>query len=342
MPLCCPNCFNDNEIKEFITERGKTNRCSYCSSDRVHCITPEDIAHLFEFFTYCIKETETDGRTYAYLIQEQFYLFDEKVRSPENLTKDILGDDFIIEKFALRHNPSRHITLWSEFKNELKFKNRFFPKNSLYSSLFNGAGLTDRNFSELLGQLSKPVYAGQDFYRARISERELVLEEMKMPPEGVASGGRANPIGISYLYLANNIETCIAEVRPSNSSCIRISKFQLTKDLNVLDLTCPRKDITVTTFEGDQVEDILNYTNLLETLSKELSKPISPDKSNIDYLPTQFLCEFIKSVGNYDGIIFNSSFGHGMNYVFYSQDDFRLDPPELFNVTSTTHTYVKK
>ncbi|WP_409161683.1 RES domain-containing protein [Pectobacterium sp. B2J-2] len=234
MPLCCPNCFNDNGIKEFITEVGITNRCSYCSSDRLHCISPEKVSHLFEFFSYCIEKTDV-GKTYANLIQEQFYLFNSEVRNKDSLIRDILGDSFTAEVFCLKHDPSRHIQLWSEFKNELKFKNRFFPKNSLYSSLFNGSELTDRVFSELLGQLMKPVYRGQEFYRARISEKELTLEQMKMPPEGSATGGRANPIGISYLYLADNKETCIAEVRPSNSSFIRISNFQLNKDLNVLE-----------------------------------------------------------------------------------------------------------
>ncbi|EMU5278210.1 RES family NAD+ phosphorylase [Yersinia enterocolitica] len=341
MPLCCPNCFNDNTIKEYITESGAINRCSYCSSDRVHCVSPSTISHLFEFFSYCIEKIDGDGKSYSSLIQEQFLFFNQNVKSHDGLTGDVLGDDYKLEQFRLKHDPSRHVQLWDDFKNELKYKNRFFPKNSLYSSLFKGSELTDVIFSELLGQLEKPLYSGQTFYRARISDKKLSVDEMKMPPEGNASGGRANPIGISYLYLANNEETCIAEVRPSNSSCIRISEFKLDRDLKILDLTSPRKDITVTSFEGDQVEDLLNYVNLFETLSSELSKPILPDKSNIDYLPTQFLCEFIKSVGRYDGIVFNSSFGNGLNYVFYSQDNFTVYEPELYNVTNTRHDYIK-
>jgi len=300
---------------------------------------------LFEFFSYCIIQSSTadKGEKYSTLVQQNFYVFNMTIKNIDTLTKDILGEEFITGNFELKFNPSQHSSLWDEFKEELRYQNRFFPKNSLYSSLFKSyvENEIDVNFSELLGQLTKPIYADREFFRARISDVELTADDLKMPPRGLASGGRANPVGISYLYLASNLETCIAEVRPNNSSDIRISKFRLLKDLNVLDLTSPRSGISATVFEGDDVEAILNYVNLLETLAFELSKPILPNKSNIDYLPTQFLCEFIKSLGSYDGIIFNSSFGHGINYVFFSQDYFSIYDPETFNITKTSHEFKK-
>lgn len=345
MPKCCPNCFNDIGLKEFITYKGSNGVCTYCRSERVHCIEPNTIKHLFEFFSYCIdlipQSENSEGSTYAQLIQEHFQIYNNKIINLEHITRDILGDEYTKSQFRLRHDPSKSIELWSEFKDELKFNNRFFPKNSLYSSIFNKITATDRIFTELLVQLAKPVYVGHEFFRARISEDKITAEGMKMPPPGAASGGRANPVGISYLYLASNLKTCISEVRPSNSSKIRVSKFNLLKDLRILDLSSPRRDISVTTFEGDQVEQILNCVNLLEALSNELSKPILPNKSTIDYLPTQFLCEFIKSVGEFDGIIFNSSFGCGLNYVFYVQDHFSIEEPELYNVIKTEHDYIK-
>ncbi|MCR9002729.1 RES family NAD+ phosphorylase [Rahnella perminowiae] len=302
---------------------------------------PDEVSHLLEFFTYCLEEVSSKGESYISLIQEHFHFFEEGIKNKESLIDDILGAGFSKKQFKLRFYALRHTSLWSEFTNELKYVNRFFPKNSMYSSLFNNIDQTDGDFSELLGQLTKPVTKNEIFYRARISEGKLKSSEMKMPPKGIATSGRANPIGISYLYLAENIDTCIAEVRPSKSSCVRVSEFKLLKDLRVLDLSAPRKDTTVTSFEGDQAEDILNYVNLLETLSYELSKPVLPDKSNIDYLPTQFLCEFIKSVGKFDGIIFKSSFGYGNNYVFYSDDSFLVSKPVLYNVISTKHEIIK-
>ncbi|MFP2421919.1 RES domain-containing protein [Pseudescherichia vulneris] len=345
MPFCCPNCFYDIGLKEFIIKEGENGVCSYCNSDRVHCVTPSKVKNLFEFFSYCIEQCSPgeQGHSYDEIIQDNFFLFNESVVNISVLIRDILGEEYTLEKFKLKFNPAQRTNLWDEFKDELRYQNRFFPKSSLYSSLFTSFHdkEVDGNFSELLGQLTKPVYLGKEFFRARISDTILSSVDLKMPPKGMASGGRANPIGISYLYLASNIETCISEVRPSNSSKIRISKFTLAKDVVVLDLTSPRKAISATVFEGDEVEDILNYTDLFETLSFELSKPILPDKSNIDYIPTQFLCEFIKSLGIYDGIIFNSSFGHGVNFVFFSQEYFTVHEPELYNITKTHHEFNK-
>lgn len=64
---------------------------------------------------------------------------------------------------------------------------------------------------------------------------------MGKPPARNATAGRANPIGISYLYLANNEKTCISEVRPNNTSIIYISKLILEEDVSLIDLTSPRK-----------------------------------------------------------------------------------------------------
>ncbi|WP_255309226.1 RES domain-containing protein [Gilliamella sp. WF3-4] len=75
---------------------------------------------------------------------------------------------------------------------------------------------------------------------------------MGSPPKGTSSAGRANPIGISYLYLANNLETCISEVRPNNASSIYVSKFNINcEDMNILDLTNPKKDTSIMAFEAD-------------------------------------------------------------------------------------------
>lgn len=343
MPLCCTDCFNDTAIKQKIKDLGNIGYCSYCGGERVACVSPDKISDSFEFFSYCIEKNENASESYANLIQEKFHLFNNNIRNLNDLITDILGREYSTPTFKFKHDYNKHLELWTDFKDELKYRNRFFPNNSLYSTIFNYSKGSDAIFLELLGQLTRPLYAGRrELFRARISDKRLEAKDLHMPPPGSASGGRANPVGISYLYLAENIKTCIAEVRPSNSSSIWISSFELNKDLNVLDLTSPKKSVTVTSFEGDCVEEIINYVNLLENLSTELSKPILPDKSSIDYLPTQFICEFIKSVGKYDGIIFKSSFGEGNNFVFYSQEHFTITQPELFSVTRTTHEFSKQ
>ena len=53
-------------------------------------------------------------------------------------------------------------------------------------------------------------------------------------------------------------------------------------------------------------------------LGSELSKPITPDVAELEYLPTQYLCELIKK-SQFDGVKFQSSVGNGVNYTLSSQ-----------------------
>jgi len=59
----------------------------------------------------------------------------------------------------------------------------------------------------------------------------------------------------------------------------------------------------------------------------------------LDYIPTQFLCEFIKSEAKFDGLIFNSSFGNGKNYVFFDGDTLVPAEPQKYVVNKTVHEY---
>jgi hypothetical protein len=58
------------------------------------------------------------------------------------------------------------------------------------------------------------------------------------------------------------------------------------------------------------------------TLGEELSKPIIPKEAALEYLPSQYLCEFIKSIG-FAGVLYQSSLGEGFNLALF--DDTGLD-----------------
>lgn len=343
MTQCCIECFHDHEIKNMIKEKGILARsqqyiCRYCNSKNAIYIDAKSLYEKFEFLLGCFQES-SDGDLLSNLIQDAFYIFNEKINDKETLLKAILTENYQDNLYKLKSNQSQHSSLWEDFKNEIKHENRFFPKNSLYPSLFNPQS-GDSRFFELLGQLTIEVSTNHKFYRARVSEHTLLREQMSIPPKEKALGGRANPQGIPYLYLSNNIETCIAETRPSNGAKIFISTFIPKQKLRILDLCNPKKNVSVSVFEANDLILVLSYIHLLEILSKELSKPVLPNRHEIDYIPTQFLCEFIKSVGKYDGILFNSSFGMGENYVFYNATMFDNSSPGAYIISNITHNYL--
>ena len=78
---------------------------------------------------------------------------------------------------------------------------------------------------------------GHDWYPSDTPGEEqfapLSVERMK-PPRDRGREGRANPKGISYLYLATHRDTAIAEVRPWVGSYVSAAQFILnTRELDL-------------------------------------------------------------------------------------------------------------
>lgn len=339
MTLCCAGCFNDAAIIQFIGLEHTNNRCGYCRADNAFTIEPQKLSSFFEPFLGIMKEDE-NGDFLSDIIQNIFKIFNDKIGNQKKLLSEILGAEYTEKKYKLLEEYKNHLSQWDDFKKEIKYKNRFFPQNSMYSLLFDTReGSADADLFQIIEQLKVTYNADEYFFRARINDIPLDNTKMGKPPEGNATAGRANPTGISYLYLAENENTCVAEVRPNNTSIVYISKCTLKKDVNLIDLTSPRKRMSICSFDENRYNNVISILNLLEILSYELSKPVKPESSNIDYIPTQFICEFLKSFSRCDGIIFESSFGLGKNFVFYDDDAFQIDDPVANKITGISHSF---
>lgn len=339
MPRCCVRCFQDSVIVAKIISEGEINRCSYCGTNHVSCIDPTSLADKLELFTYNLVPDE-NGHPFSEILA--FYgLLSDQVRQPLALIEDIYGEGTASKRLKFDFDVDTYTAPWEEFKIELKHKNRFFPKATIHSSLFSRSTTdgTEAVLFQLLEQLKIPVNQRESFFRARISESPLGAAQMGCPPRERVTGGRANPLGIPYLYVADSLETCISEVRPSNSSCVYVSEMTPVRELFVLDLTSPRKLCSASAFGEEQLSAALGFLGLLELFSNELSKPVRPENGNLDYIPTQFLCEFIKSEAKFDGLIFNSSFGSGKNYVFFDGETLTPAEPKRYVVNRTVHEY---
>jgi len=339
MPRCCVRCFNDSVVVTKIISEGEVNRCSYCGTNQVPCIDPVNLADDLEIFTYCLVADE-GGYSFPEILA--FYgLLSEQVRKPAALIDDIFGAGAANLRFNFEFDVATYAAQWEDFKFELKHNNRFFPKATIHSALFSRAVTdgTDAVLFQLLEQLKTPVTERDGFFRARISESQLNANQMGCPPRERVTGGRANPLGIPYLYTADSLDTCICEVRPSNSSCVYVSEVTPVRELFVLDLTSPRELCSASAFGDEQLPAVLGFLGLLELLSEELSKPVRPENGGLEYIPTQFLCEFIKSEAKFDGLIFNSSFDNGKNYVFFDGGALASAEPQRYVICKTKHKY---
>ncbi len=174
-------------------------------------------------------------------------------------------------------------------------------------------------------------------YRARInrSSKYFSLTEMGKPPSDKAPDGRANPKGISYYYGASNEKTAIAETRPYKTDIVYVAKSKLNPKTILIDLRNPKS--TISPFNLDDDSLVLLYEKhmpFLLHLSISLSKPILPHKKELEYLPTQYLCELIKDSG-FNGIVFKSSLEKGDNYVIFDDSFVIGQKVDTFTISET-------
>ena len=150
---------------------------------------------------------------------------------------------------------------------------------------------------------------------------------MSSPPREFASAGRANALGIPFLYLSDNEETVLYEIRASYLDEVSVATFtkneeytnsETNNEVRISDFT---ETSTLYHPNFSVVRNNIKSTLLKQLISRDLSKPMRRYDSELDYIPTQFICEFIKVFTNVQGIKFSSSLHNtGSNLVLFDSD----------------------
>lgn len=223
---------------------------------------------------------------------------------------------------------SELINLYNTFSESIKYRSRFFHDNKVTELL-----------KEATNRFASSIEQETILYRARINRKEDFLNtnrdrysctEMGPPPVGKTSSGRANPRGIIYLYTAFDPLTAIAEVRPWNMSDVTIARLVTTKKMSIVDATIKTKPRDIT--EAYQF-----------IIRSELETPIDPTLIDFDYLPTQYICELMKTLG-YAGVKYNSSLNNkGKNLVLFDFQDVKYEEEtDLYTVRELMYECQKK
>lgn len=311
---CCAHCFGDRGLDRSIipslsTERGT---CSYCLTEDVVLVAPQ---HLADYFGPLINiyETDASGRLLVEWLREDWDLFHhptmDNARAKE-LLAEVLNNGEIVRKPFVPSSKyqSDRLTKWEMLRTELMHNNRYFPATELD---------LDR-----LGNLLNYLHADDvptTWYRARLQTADVAfaIQEMGAPPQRVASHGRANPAGIPYLYLGSTPETAVGEIRPHTGEKACVAEFDVPDGLTLIDLRNPRRLVSpfVITDE-DEIGLLRSDVVFLERLGEELTRPIAPQGAPFDYVPSQYLCEFIKNCGE-AGVLYRSSVSEGINLALF-------------------------
>lgn len=180
--------------------------------------------------------------------------------------------------------------------------------------------------------IATEVKANSLWYRARagvaeeslhVGMRELTTvaqpyagSDIGALPPPRASSGRTNRSGVSVLYIASEIDTALAEIRPHPSHLISVGGFRARRDLRVA-----RFDLPVGRFASS--ERRLNLFALIYHIDLLLSAPIVPEERH-RYAATQLLSDVLTRHG-FEGVIYRSSVGSGINLCSFDPWAFEFD-----------------
>lgn len=152
-------------------------------------------------------------------------------------------------------------------------------------------------------------------------EEEVAFSEDRMLPlpEG-ASEGRVNAKGIPCVYLADDKDTAMAEVRPWISASLSLGQFKVLKSTKVIDFSeDDGKHLLYMKEPGPEERDRAVW----RAINRAFSRPVTPSDRHGDYVSTQILAELFRANG-YEGIVFKSSCGSGHNVALFDLDRVKL------------------
>lgn len=338
---CCASCFGDSFLDHHIPKISKQiGVCSFCASVDTALVCPVELQDYFQSVVSIYAEDVGAGaKPLVAWLQEDWQIFStlDPVRA-QTLLGEILNDGEIVRKSYLPRNIPEldAVEKWGAFRDEIMWKNRFFFRHEL--DLDRLKELFDNYLSMSAAEFDNRLY------RARIQAGDTAMlgPEMGRPPAPQAKNGRANPVGIPYLYAASTPETAIAETRPHPGDRLSVAQLRVVGPLRLLNLMHPRQTISpFRVYDESDLPALRNDLPFLCHLESELAKPILPRVADLEYLPTQYLCEFIKNCG-YDGVVFKSSISNGANVALFDDAKVQADALLQYEVTKLHYEQEQK
>ncbi len=230
-------------------------------------------------------------------------------RCREISTEDIFETDFVKDSinFVKRELQDMNLTD-DDFKNSSML-------STIITRLIEKPGIEET----ILDRYCKKLEDHDDFWGFKEADSDA-------PPCDKTKSMRANPKGISYLYVAEDIDTSLMEMRPQLGTSYSIATIEITKPIKLFDFsgeTVKKDETSVIKYSRTVLNQMFSQTNYGDSL---------------EYIPTQYLCEYIKLQG-FDGIRYSSSLSkEGKNIVLFNVDDkdkkYKIIKTEIYGINS--------
>lgn len=356
----CYECIGDVYLSNEISNTGTFTECDYCNTpgstiklselgERIHEILENYYSQTSsepEGYDYALAKEgiwERDGEIIEYLICDIAGIESEAGKDVLAYLSDVYdarGKDSLYEEqpydIEAQYEEKEIDTAvfsedWLSFKRTIRTQSRFFNKlaeETLDKLFFEVDKLVTNNDESVLFEMpcNDPNVV---IYRGRVALSPIQIEKilielprsMGAPTHDLAKSGRMNATGISVFYGALDAATCIAEIRAPVGSSVIVGKFHPLRNLSILDLNRLQKIfVTGSRFDPNHIVE-LSRARFLESLVDEISAPVMPGSEEQEYLPTQFVAEYLSQLEylELDGVIFNSQqvSNSGRNLVLF-------------------------
>ena len=332
-------------VAELFSSAPSTTCCTH-SHDTDGIILNTEIAEFIsDNLLDCYYPHELGDDLYTCLNRD-FHIFTDDYNVDEQLeiTEALFGSDSK-GHYRLKDNKNfRHKI--NDFHEELKASRRFFfNKDGEFSFIFITLNLlikSSRPYSSYVESNPDTRY----FYRARLGSQfdpddnpvPYPIDNMGAAPNQFCKGGRINPPGMSFLYLASSEDTAALEIRATPADIFTVANVILRNDPLLLDLR--RSSFSALfefkfTLESEWITQHLEKVAVYTYLSEILAQPVASENP-LGYIHTQIFCEYFKIKGIH-GLIYDSTLcSSGFNVCIFAPTEYSelVGEPRLARVSA--------
>jgi len=294
----CASCFDVSSPIDLTIVDPEEADCDFCGAHGATWLTTvwaDDFSRVIDIYRLA-RPGESGAAPMSVSLQRDWSMFSFNADSLiQSFISSVFGgsnplvegDDLFVPRFELTGRNADQAAAWTAFVNDITSVNRYFPGSEL-----DLAPLQDVISRHLLVVPTSTIY-----YRARVSadSARIMASSMGSPPVAKTRPGRANSAGIPALYVAEDPDVAIKESRATQHSYVTLATFTTVQDFECLDLTDVHPE---NAFEvDDDLRAALSASRFLTRLDFELSRPMRNSDTFLEYVPTQYFCDYVKSTG---------------------------------------------
>jgi hypothetical protein len=346
--LICEHCLAANELRAEIAARGTAvANCSICGRSGGRALPSDDdaVKRIFRALVRLhFSEWEYNGHigggSLQDVVRQSHAIFD---LGPDASDEDFEQAFLVLEEDWYPPSPDQISlgggywdggVLWG-LREQRDLEVTHVLRDSLVRNYFDVEPAARNIFKTLRPHVSTTLPAGDEFVRGRVGVKARLVrkdwvslrqspsfsylpytgKEIGAPPVPLVGAGRLNRAHVSILYVASDVATAVAELRPHPGHLISTARFRLKRGITIANLA--ESDI-----RGYLNDDKLEVLRTILSVADVLNLPVQPDQQNL-YSATQVLSDAIRAEG-FDGVSFRSSVGPGSNLACFDADAFEF------------------